>query len=197
MDSKLRLAIIYGSDREGRFCDTIVAWILDRLAGDPRMTVDVVDPRSIASARRGWGDLTLAVEARRNLDAADAFIVATPEYNHGYPAGLKQFIDGHKSEWQAKPVAFVSYGGISGGLRAVEQLRQVFAELHAVGIRDTVSFANAQSRFNSEGEPADPIAAAAAISAFSVLVERLVWWAKALRNARIESPYDRDRLAAA
>lgn len=191
MDSKLRVAVVYGSDREGRFCDTIVAWILDQLTGDRRMAVDVIDPRSITSAQRGWGDRTLAAEARRNLDAADAFIVATPEYNHGYPAGLKHFIDQHKAEWQAKPVAFVSYGGISGGLRAVEQLRQVFAELHAVGIRDTVSFANARSRFDSEGQQVDALAAAAATAAFLVLVERLVWWANALRNARAASPYDR------
>ena len=43
------------------------------------------------------------------------------------------------AEWQAKPIGFVSYGGLSGGLRAVEQLRQVFAELHAMTVRDSVS----------------------------------------------------------
>ncbi len=68
------------------------------------------------------------------------FVVVTPEYNHSFPGPLKAAIDRHVTPWQAKPVGFVSYGGISGGLRAVEHLRQVFAELHAVTVRETVSF---------------------------------------------------------
>ncbi len=59
----------------------------------------------------------------------------TPEYNHGYPASLKQAIDVPRDEWREKAVGFVSYDGVSGGLRVVEQLRQVFAELHTVTMR--------------------------------------------------------------
>ena len=62
-----------------------------------------------------------------SIDRADAFVVVTPEYNHSYPASLKQAIDVLNAPWRRKPVAFVSYGGLSGGLRAVEHLRQVFA----------------------------------------------------------------------
>jgi NAD(P)H-dependent FMN reductase len=54
-----------------------------------------------------------------------------PLSSAGYPASLKQAIDLPRKQWQRKPVGFVSYGGVAGGLRAVEQLRQVFAELHA------------------------------------------------------------------
>ena len=92
----------------------------------------------------------------RRLDAADAFLVVTPEYNHSFPAPLKELVDGYGTEWHAKPVAFVSYGGISGGLRAVEHLRGVFAELHTVGVRDTVSFAGAWKRFGPDGMLRDP-----------------------------------------
>ena len=113
-------------------------------------------------------------------------MVVTPEYNHGYPASLKQAIDLAMQEWKAKPVAFVSYGGISGGLRAVEQLRQVFAELHAVTIRDTVSFAMAHGRFDSDGGLRDPDAAEAAVK---VLLDELLWWGDALRAARAARPY--------
>ena len=45
------------------------------------------------------------------IAAADAFILVTPEYNHSYPASLKAVIDWHFTQWVAKPVAFVSYGG--------------------------------------------------------------------------------------
>ena len=80
-----------------------------------------------------------------------------------------------------KPVAFVSYGGLAGGLRAVEQLRQVFAELHAMTIRDTVSFHLAHTAFDTSGQPLDETAAAGAAKA---MLDELAWWAHALRNAR-------------
>jgi len=119
------------------------------------------------------------------LAAADAFVVLTPEYNHSYPAGLKNLIDWHFTEWQAKPVGLVSYGGVSGGLRAVEHLRQVFAEVHAVTLRDTVSFHNAGASFD-EGRLKDPTAPDAAAR---VMLDQLVWWGRGLREARERRPY--------
>ena len=121
----------------------------------------------------------------RRIGEADGFIVVTPEYNHSFAAPLKALIDGASREWHAKPVAFVSYGGVSGGLRAVEHLRGVFAELHAVGLRDTVSFANAWAQFE-EGRLRDPDLAEAAMATQLV---RLGWWAKALRDARLAPDY--------
>jgi NAD(P)H-dependent FMN reductase len=90
------------------------------------------------------------------------------------------------AEWHAKPVAFVSYGGISGGLRAVEQLRQVFAELHAVTIRDSVSFASAWEQFDGEGTLKNP---ERATRQMEILLKRLAWWAHTLRNGRTAVPY--------
>jgi NAD(P)H-dependent FMN reductase len=120
----------------------------------------------------------------RRLEQADAFVVVTPEYNHGYPASLKQAIDLAKRPWQAKPVGFVSYGGLSGGLRAVEQLRLVFAELHATTVRDTVSLHSPWSAFEAGG--AGP---AGADAAAQILLDRLAWWGSALRRARTALPY--------
>jgi len=74
------------------------------------------------------------------IDAADAFVVVTPEYDHGSPAPLKHAIDAAYGAWNARPVPLVSSGGVSGGLRAAEHLRGVFAELGAPTIRDTVCF---------------------------------------------------------
>jgi NAD(P)H-dependent FMN reductase len=88
--------------------------------------------------------------------------------------------------WHAKPVAFVSYGGISGGLRAVEQLRLVFAELHTVTIRDSVSFAGAWEQFDSAGALLQPERAERSMAK---MLDRLRWWAVALSTARAQSPY--------
>lgn len=120
------------------------------------------------------------------LAAADAFVVITPEYNHSYPASLKNAVDWFRSEWQAKPVAFVAYGGLSGGLRAVEHLRPVFAELHAVTIRDTVSFHGAHGRFDASGRPTD---AEATGEAAKKLLDQLEWWARSLADARALRAY--------
>ena len=82
-------------------------------------------------------------------------------------------------------LTFVSYGGIAQGLRAVEQLRLVLAELHAVTIRDTVSFHSTAGVFDSNGDPSDPASAVAA----KTLIDQLLWWATALKSARAAQPY--------
>ncbi|MFF9348245.1 NADPH-dependent FMN reductase [Streptomyces sp. NPDC014734] len=187
----LKVVVILASNREGRFAPVVSDWFLAHTAERPDIETDLVDvaeldlPNALSfrpddEARSRLG----AVSAR--LAAADAFVVVTPEYNHSYPAPLKNLIDWYHAEWQAKPVAFVSYGGISGGLRAVEHLRQVFAELHTVGVRETVSFPNAGSLFDDEGRHRDP---ADCDAAAKTLLDRLVWWGRALRDAKAVRPY--------
>ncbi|NUU25397.1 MAG: NAD(P)H-dependent oxidoreductase, partial [Streptomycetaceae bacterium] len=120
------------------------------------------------------------------LAAADAYLVVTPEYNHSFPASLKHAIDLFRDEWRAKAVGFVSYGGMGGGLRAVEQLRLVFAELHAVTVRDSISFHMAWERFGEDGTPVDPEGCAAAAKG---MLAQLEWWARTLNEARTARPY--------
>ncbi|HEX9807958.1 MAG TPA: NAD(P)H-dependent oxidoreductase [Alteraurantiacibacter sp.] len=175
MNHPLRTGLIYGSTREGRLCDSVAGWVADQARTQERIVLDPIDPLA--------GDDGML---RGRIDAADAFIVVTPEYNHSFPGPLKSLIDSAKREWEAKPVGFVSYGGISGGLRAVEHLRGVFAELHAVGLRDSVSFANAWDQFDSEGRLRD---GARAGRSLSTMLSRLEWWGVALRNARAARAY--------
>ncbi|WP_405759067.1 NAD(P)H-dependent oxidoreductase [Streptomyces sp. NBC_01420] len=190
-NAPLKVAVILASNREGRFAPVIADWFLAHADGHPAIETDVVDVAALdlptALAYRlepSTRELLADVSAR--LDGADAFVVVTPEYNHSYPAPLKNLIDWHRAEWQAKPVAFVSYGGVSGGLRAVEHLRQVFAELHTVSIRDTVSFHNAGAQFDDEGRHRDPAGPDAAVK---TLLDQLVWWGRALRDAKAAHPY--------
>ncbi|ATL27554.1 NADPH-dependent FMN reductase [Streptomyces formicae] len=187
----LRVAVVIGSNREGRFGPVVAEWLLARVRERTDLAVDVVDladadlPTSLSFSPSDAVSAELA-KVTPKLAAADAFIVLTPEYNHSYPASLKSLIDWHGAEWQAKPVAFVSYGGLSGGLRAVEHLRPVLAELHAVTIRDTVSFHNAGALFDDAGNHRDP---ASADAAAKTLLDQLTWWAWALRSAKEVRPY--------
>src|SRR5205809_4222360 len=187
-NNRLHLAIIIGSTRKGRFAPTVAGWFTGQAERRDDMAVDVID---LAGAQLPDvlsdkpGPQVAAVTPR--LAAADAFVGGTPEYNHSFPAPLKNAIDWHFKEWQAKPVGFVSYGGLGGGLRAVEQLRQVFAELHAVTVRDTVSFHGVWAQFDSDGRPKDPGVCERAAKS---MLDQLAWWADALREARTRRPYE-------
>lgn len=188
MSPTLPLALIYGSTRERRFCDIVARWTKTQLDRHPDFATDVIDPAVLHLPDRHADEPSPALVALgRRLGRADAFVVVTPEYNHGYPAALKFLIDSFSAEWRAKPVAFVSYGGVSGGLRAVEQLRLVFAELHAVAIRDSVSFANAWEQFDASGRLTN---GRAAEQAMARMLASLAWWATALRAARKARPYE-------
>ncbi|MFD8100426.1 NADPH-dependent FMN reductase [Nocardia fluminea] len=186
--SPLRLAVVIGSTREGRFGPTIASWFVQQAGLRDTVTVDVVDTASIELPHTFGAatDHPSVTEATEKLARADAFVVVTPEYNHSYPGSLNNLIDTHHAEWQAKPVGFVSYGGISGGLRAVEHLRPVFAELHAVTVRDSVCFPNPWGRFDDAGELSAPNDADAAAA---TMLDQLTWWGEALRAARLAQPY--------
>jgi NAD(P)H-dependent FMN reductase len=183
----LTIAVILGSTREGRFGPVVARWFAERARSRPDLSVDLVDlaELDLPAAYPQVAGPELGDYLSR-IGRADGFVVVTPEYNHGYPAALKQAIDLPRHEWQAKPVAFVSYGGLSGGLRAVEQLRQVFAELHATTVRDTVSFHMAHGAFDASGQPIEPKGCTAAAE---VLLDQLAWWAGALRTARHTRAY--------
>ncbi|WTW96023.1 NAD(P)H-dependent oxidoreductase [Streptomycetaceae bacterium NBC_01309] len=187
----MRLAVIVGSNRDGRFAPVVADWIIGESRGHGAWEVDVID---VATTKLpdvievpGMSQAPEMAELGERLAAADAFIVITPEYNHSFPAALKHLIDLFRDEWRAKPVGFVSYGGMGGGLRAVEQLRLVFAELHAVSMRDSISFHMAWERFDEEGRPVD---AEGCASAAKGMLAQLEWWSRTLSEARVVRPYD-------
>jgi NAD(P)H-dependent FMN reductase len=192
----LNLAVILGSAREGRFGPVVANWLVGQAEQHGQFAVDLIDvaetplPTALPPGSEALRDIgsrapeLIALSGR--LAAADAFLIVTPEYNHSFPASLKHLIDWHFDEWQAKPVGFVSYGGHGGGVRAVEQLRLVFAELHAVTVRDTVTFDRFWERFTANGELID---ADGAPFAAKVLLDQLLWWGTALRDARRAKPY--------
>ena len=185
----LKLALILGSSREGRFGDRVARWVQNELSALPEWQLDFIDPATLdLPAHHERSDSAAVLALGDRLQTADAFIVITPEYNHGYPAVLKHLIDSVYAPWAAKPVGFISYGGVSGGARAVEQLRQVFAELHATTVRDSVSFNNVWDQFSAEGRLWAPEQARRSLA---TLLERLRWWGHALREARKAEPYQR------
>ncbi|MFF4837488.1 NADPH-dependent FMN reductase [Streptomyces sp. NPDC001315] len=195
MKSEHNLVIIVGSVREGRFGPAVSSWVAEQADAHGGFDVHVVDlaevdiPLELPAASpkyagddyprpAGMAPLTSA------LSEADAFVVVTPEYNHSYPASLKAAIDWHFTQWTAKPVAFVSYGGAAGGRHAVLHLENVLTELHAVTIRDGLAFPDYFTAWR-DGRPLAPEAPGYA----KTMLDQLAWWADALRTARETAPY--------
>jgi len=194
-ETKSKLVILIGSVRNGRFGPTVASWVADRAREHGGFDVEVIDlaefevPLALPAESPLYAGESYPRPASMRpvtevLDAADAFVVVTPEYNHSYPASLKALIDWHFQQWAAKPVAFTSYGGASGGRHAVLHLENVFTELHAVTIRDGLAFPNYFVTWN-DGE----LQVEQAPELAKVMFDHLDWWAKALRSARVATPY--------
>ncbi len=180
------VAVVVGSVRADRIGPVVARWFLERLDDHGARAVDVIDlaELDLPAALTGGDDSELF---GKRIEQADAVVVVTPEYNHGYPGALKTAVDTAYREWFAKPVGFVSYGGSSGGLRAVEQLRAVFAELHVVTMQTGVAIPRVHEAFDDSGTLRRPERAEAAASR---MLRQLDWWAEALAAARAHRPYE-------
>lgn len=187
-----KIAVIMGSTRPKRFCEYPTQWIVDEARKRPRVNVDVLDLRDFPlpfyqepvspANNKGIYASEVAFSWAKRIADADGFIIVTPEYNHSFPAVLKNALDHAYHEWSNKPVAFVGYGGL-GGARAVEQLRLVAVELQMAPIKNAVHIpVQVYLAVAQEGK---------SISSFdylqagaSALLTQLEWWTDALKTAR-------------
>ena len=97
--------------------------------------------------------------------AADAFVFVTPEYNHSFPATLKNAVDYLNQEWRHKALGFVSYGGIAGGTRSGQAFKQVASALmmYVANNLVNITFVNSRVKDGVFIEDADVRAAADAM----------------------------------
>jgi len=151
--------IVIASTRPGRKGKPIGTWVYDQAVADGRFTVDLADLGEInlplmdepnhPREKKYTHEHTKAWSAR--VDAADAFVFVTPEYNHSFNAPLKNAIDYLSREWGHKPVGFVSYGGVAGGARAVIALRPIVAQLKMMAIPEGVTMQAFTQYFDDNG----------------------------------------------
>jgi NAD(P)H-dependent FMN reductase len=184
----LNVKIIVGSTRENRFSEKPAQWIFGLAKQRPDLDVELLDLRDYplpffeepfppAFARDNYTH-AVVVQWREKVKEADGYIICTPEYNHGYPAVLKNALDYTYFSWSRKPVAFVSWGG-AGGARGVEQLRLVAIELDMAPTRFAVHIPNPWLVKNVSDIDTEPQRQSAA-----ALLDHLTWWARALKAGR-------------
>ena len=116
----------------------------------------------------------------RMVAQADAFVFVTPEYNFSTPPALNNALNYLYVEWNYKPAAFVSYGGVSGGTRSVQMTRQTMVALSMVAAPDAVHIPFIARQIEDGVFKATPDHAKAA----QILLDSLFKWTEALRPLR-------------
>ncbi|MFC4111555.1 NADPH-dependent FMN reductase [Nonomuraea zeae] len=140
------LQIVVASTRPGRSGRAVADWFHGKAVAAGTFAVELVD---LAEVELPFLDEPHHPRLRQYVNAhtkewsatverGDAFVFVTPEYNHSFNAVLKNALDYLHHEWQHKAAGFVSYGGVSGGTRAVNSLRQVVSTLKMVPVLEGV-----------------------------------------------------------
>lgn len=185
----LKIQVVLGSTRPNRMSETVGRWIAGEAAKRKGFEVELLDLREYPmpfynepmppSMLKGKYSDKIVAKWVKKVAEGDAYIIVAPEYNHGYPAVLKNALDYPYFEWNNKPVGFVSYGGVAGA-RSVEQLRQVVVELQLVPVRNAVHIPGVWQAFDEKGQPKDP-----KLNEFaSTFLDSVVSWAEILKEAR-------------
>jgi NAD(P)H-dependent FMN reductase len=187
---KLDLPILYGTVRHERRSIWVAHYVEALLSKRPGVSTRLWDPRNLP-----FGNLELREWEMRErpasvdefvtaMDRADGFVIVTPEYNYGIPGTLKNLLDHLYEQWNRKPFGFVTAGGIVGGVRAQDQLRQVISAIRAVTIPTAIPVQRIETTWDDNGPKSDR---ADWESRFEGFFSELEWYARALQVARAET----------
>jgi len=184
----VRLKIILASTRPGRKGPFVAKWIHQLAKKNKHFKIELLDLKEIALPFHDepiepvHQDYRHAHTKRwsQAIDDGDAFIFVHPEYNHGYSAPLKNALDYLFKEWNYKPVAFVSYGGIAGGTRAAQMLVQVVTALKMMPLTESVHIPFFTKYIKDDVFTADKFLNGSA----QKMLKELVKWAESLKKTR-------------
>lgn len=184
-----KLNVIIASTRPGRVGPVVATWFHEYAVTHSKFEVELVDLADFAlpvydepmhpRMKQYQHDHTKAWSA--SVESADAFVFVTPEYNYGPPPSLLNALNYLYQEWNYKPAAFVSYGGVSGGLRAVQMEKLTLTTLKMVPIIEQVTIPFFPQHINDEGVfvPNEMHEKSA-----GDLLEELLRWTEALKMLR-------------
>ncbi|OYX43297.1 hypothetical protein B7Y94_01980 [Candidatus Saccharibacteria bacterium 32-49-12] len=185
----VKIKVISGSVRPGRFNIQPATWITEIAKRNPDVDVELVDLKELdlpfynepKPAMMGDYELDHTKNLAKIMGEADGFIFVTAEYNHSYSPVLANALNYLNAEWNYKPVSFVSYGSQAGGARAVEHLRGIAGELRMFDLREQVLLPNYYFRLDDEGnyqfsEEEEKAA--------DTMLSELTTWAEKLKTAR-------------
>jgi NAD(P)H-dependent FMN reductase len=183
-----KLTVIIASVRDGRGGEAIARWFIERAKQHGKFDVQVADLRELnlpimnepqhPRLKKYVHDSTKRWSAI--VDASDAFVFVSPEYNYSTPPALVNALDTVYHEWLYKPVGFVTYGGVSGGLRAMQMTRMMVTGFKMMPMVEAVNIPfftqliqDGVFKSNETHDKAAP-----------VMLDELLRWAEALKTLR-------------
>ncbi|NDV54110.1 MULTISPECIES: NADPH-dependent FMN reductase [Roseobacteraceae] len=188
----LKVKIILGSTRPGRIVPIVGKWVEELAREQNGFDVEVVDLKEI--------DLPLLDEAGHpraqayehehtkkwaaKIAEADAFVFLTPEYNSFPSAALVNAIQALAVEWERKVAAVVSYGGVSGGMRAAQELRQLLVNMNVMALPQSVPVPFVFNFIGDDGvlRPEQPV-----VDGLKGMFNELAVWGEALKPSRAQA----------
>ena len=193
----LKIAIVIGSTRPNRIGSTVAQWVYEnaekRTDRKQDCQFELLDIRDFGlplldeplPPAMGKYSKTHTKRWAEKIDTFDGFIFVTPEYNHGTSGALKNAIDFLFEEWNNKVAGFVGYGS-SNGVRAVEHLRLVMAEVKVATVRAQVGL----SLFTDFNDMSEFTPAPRHMKSLEQLFDEVHLWGTALKEARSQIPVE-------
>ena len=184
---KLFLPLLLGTSRKARESEHVAKWVLAGMKEREEIETQFFDVRDFDLPRDHYGTEIgeQFPEWRDAIIRADGLVIVTPEYNHGYPGALKSVLDLLLKEYIHKAVAFVGVSaGPWGGTRVIEACVPMVRELGLAVTFTDLNFPSVASKFDDEGNLADP----AYNNRIKGFLDELVWMASTLRWGRNNVP---------
>ena len=181
----LYLPIILGTGRQGRRSENVAKFLLSEMQKRPEIETELIDVRDLRMTLDDAGETMKDPAYASKMVRADGLALVTPEYNHGYPAALKQTLDMCLEEFIHKAVGFCGVSaGPFGGARAIENLVPVVRELGLVATSADLNFSRVQDAFDEGGQLTEE----KYVGRAAKFINELVWMSRVLRHGRDEIP---------
>src|SRR5712675_583466 len=183
-----KIAVIIGSTRPGRVGESVAKWVYEHSKSRKDAEFELVDIKDFnlplldepVPPSMGQYSKEHTKTWAAKINSFDGYVFVTPEYNHGICGALKNAIDFVFREWNNKAAGFVSYGG-AGGVRAVEHLRLVMAEVQVATVRNQVAL----SLFTDFENYANFKPTAHHERSLNQMLDQLITWSGAMKSLRV------------
>ena len=177
----LNIPVILGTTRKGRMSEHAARFVHGELQKHAGVVTELIDIRELALPVDDAGEAVKDPGFSARMNAADALVIVTPEYNHSFPGLLKHVLDSCLKEYIHKAVGIVGVSaGPFGGARVIENFLPALRELGLVAIFWDVNFGNVSKVFDSSGKLLDE----AYVRRTDKFLKELIWMARTLRYGR-------------
>ena len=177
----LYIPVILGTVRKGRLSENAARLMVDQLAKRNLVETELIDIATLSLRTDDAGEAIKDPGFAAKVDRADALVIVSPEYNHGYSGLLKHVLDSCLKEYIHKAVGIAGVSaGPFGGTRGIQDLLPVLRELGLDTIFWDVNFSNAAKLFGEDGRLLDN----SFLPRIDKFLKELIWMAKTLRYGR-------------